>query len=108
MELDVVLGAFHKEDVIEGDANVSVVALHDEKLIALDGIVVVILHVAIEYLLAGSHKVFVGDRLEQIVEGVHLICLDGILLEGGGEDDLHVLWHHLGKFQSANLLHVDG
>ena len=40
---------------------------------------------------------------------MHSLCsFDGILFECGGEDNLHVLGYNLCKFQTTDLLHVDG
>ena len=36
-------------------------------------------------------EVGVADRLQQIVEGIHFIAIQGILLEGGGEDHTGLL-----------------
>ena len=105
---DVILHALDEKNILKGDAHIFIIALHDEEPVAFDGIILVVLHVTVENLLAGTNEIFGGNRLHQIVEGVHLVGLDGVLLEGGGEDNLYVLRYDLGKLQSADLLHVDG
>ena len=108
VELYVIFHALDKEYVLERNSGVFAFVLHHYKAIALDGVVGIVLHIMVEYLLACLHEVFVLDRLDQIVEGVHLVCFDGVLLESCCEDNLHVHRHELGKLESADLLHVDG
>lgn len=52
-------------------------------------------------------EVEVGDGLEQVVERVHPVTVDGILVEGSSEDNARAGIHHLCKFQTVQFRHLN-
>ncbi len=55
-----------------------------------------------------SHEeLIVADGLQQEVEGTHLVALEGILFEGGGEDDLCLLGQHVSQLHPVEVGHLD-
>lgn len=48
-----------------------------------------------------------AEGLEQVVDGVSLEGLDGIFIEGGGEDDIGRIVHELQHFEAIDLRHLD-
>ena len=115
VDLQILAHAFHIADVANVDANRLVVGLEEHrvavKLVDDDARFLrhrsVLQFVAMLHLLGSPLKVLQAERLEQIVDGIHLEALDGILRVGRGEHDKGRSLHLLDKLHTVEVGHVD-
>ena len=89
------------------DLHQLVVALDEHETVAAVDILLHQHREPLEGFVGGLEEVIVGDGLQQVVEGIHLIAFDGILREGGGKDHLRLLGQDLGELNAAELWHLD-
>ena len=52
-------------------------------------------------------EVGVGNGLEQVVEGIDLVAVEGVLLEGSGKDDAGARIDHPREFEPVEFGHLD-
>ena len=106
IDTDIVLQTFNVEDVVQGYTHQLVVALHIHKAVSSVGLLLLGDAEPVECLVRGLQEVLIAHRLHQIVQRRHLVTLDSILLEGGGEDDLRLLGQNLGKLNTREFGHL--
>ena len=58
-------------------------------------------------LVAGLKEIGERDGLKQIVKGIETITVEGILVEGRGEDDAGLLGQHLRELHTVYFGHLD-
>ena len=113
MNLYIVLQTFNIKDVVERNLNELVVALHEDVFriwlgVFRFGLLRFVVQLEPMYgLVYGLEEATVVDRLQQIIQGVYLVAIDGIAIERGGEDDAGVRVDELREFQSVDARHLD-
>ena len=63
--------------------------------------------VPLQRLVGRLEEIRVTDRFQQIVEGVHLVAVEGILFESRRKDDAGICLQYPRKFHAAQLRHLD-
>ena len=106
-KVHVVFLTFDIEDVVQTDTLQFVVVLHEHETVALIGILLHTDRQPLQGLVGGFQKVLIRDGLQQIVNGIRLIPLNGILREGSRKDHLGRLRQDLRKLQAAQFRHLD-
>ena len=60
----------------------------------------------LQRLLGGLEKIGIGDGLEQVVDGIDLVAVHGILPEGGGKDDATAPLDHARELHAVEFGHL--
>ena len=113
INLYIVLQAFDVENFVEGYLLEFVVAL-DKDIGALcrcgcrgaGGTVPLGQLEPLQRLLGGLEKIGIGDGLEQVVDGIDLVAVYGILSEGGGKDDATAPLDHVRELHAVEFGHL--
>lgn len=105
----IVLETLDVEDVVEVDLQQFILALDKDAGGFLLATATFLVHqfVPLQCLVAGLEEVGIADGLGEVVERVDAVAIDGILAEGGGEDDARGLGQHLAELQSVEVGHLD-
>ncbi len=109
IDFDVVLEPFDVENVVVLDSDNAIIALYEEALVVcgVDGVACVNRCERFEDAVGNLQKIGVGDGLEQVAKGVHLVAIDGILVESRSEYHLRRGGHEFCEFQSVELGHLN-
>ena len=113
VNLQVFAHALDVADVADGDAHHAVVGLDEDGAVGLHGAALLLGRVRVAqvvlllYLHRGTQEVVHAERLQQVVDGVDLVALDGIFRVGGGEDDERRGCQLAHEVHAAEVGHID-
>jgi hypothetical protein len=106
MEMHIVLIVLYIKHIVEVQTLQLIVGL-DIYSTVVEGILLMLVTEPLHHFLCRTYELIIRDWFQQIVDGVHLITLDGILRKGCCQDNFCGGWYDLRELQSTEVRHLN-